>query len=450
MDVAGKRVTVMGLGRHGGGVAVSRWLAEAGAIVTISDRADAATLADSLSELEGVPIAALHLGEHHADDFRAAEVVVVNPAVKPDNELVQIARQAGATITSEIELFLERCPAVTIGVTGSNGKSTTAAMIAAILETDGRRTWLGGNIGRSLLPDLKSMTADDWAVLELSSFQLAWMSDRWPRLFIGVLTSFSPNHFDWHGTLAHYAASKFRLLSNVRRDGVVVADTTDRAVSSLFDELDENGRVGMRVVRPERREKLPMLRVPGDHNRRNAALAALAARCAGCDDAAIPRGLGGFTGLPHRLELVAKVAGREFYNDSMATTPESAAAALATYSGRVWLLAGGHDKGGDMELLGPALARHARGAAFFGAAREKLHSIAVEHAPRTPLHAIERMDEAFGWCMEQSRDGDVVVLSPACASYDQFRDYRHRGEHFAALVHALRDATRSSHNDSRR
>ena len=439
MDVVGKRATVMGLGRHGGGVAVSRWLAEAGALVTISDRADAAALADSLPQLEGAPIAALHLGGHREADFRAAAMVVVNPAVKPDNEFVKIARQAGAAITSEIELFLERCPAHAIGVTGSNGKSTTSAMIAAILEADGRRVWLGGNIGRSLLPDLDRMTADDWVVLELSSFQLAWLTERCPLPRLAVVTNFSPNHLDWHGTLAHYAASKRRLLSGLRGEGVAVLDATDPAVRRLLAGLGEPAETCARVVAPMPAEALPDLAAPGAHNRRNAGLAAAAAGVAGCADAAISRGLRSFSGLPHRLELLGTVAGREFYNDSMATTPESAVAALATFSGRAWLLAGGHDKGSDMDRLGAAVAQHGRGAAFYGAARDTLMTMAQRHAPAAALHATQRLDEALSWCFEQSRADDVIVLSPACASYDQYRDYRHRGAHFAMLVDALRD-----------
>jgi UDP-N-acetylmuramoylalanine--D-glutamate ligase len=439
MDVAGKRVTVMGLGRHGGGVAVSRWLAEAGAVVTVTDRADAAGLADSLRELDGLPIAAVHLGGHREDDFRTSEVIVVNPAVKPDDAFVKVARRSGAAITSEIELFLERCPAHPIGVTGSNGKSTTAAMLAAILEADGRRAWLGGNIGRSLLPDLHRMRATDWVVLELSSFQLAWLPDRDPLPRIVVVTSFSPNHLDWHGTLAHYAASKRRLLSGLRGDGVAVLDAADPAVRGLLEGLGKRADDGCRVVAPLPEEQLPQLPVPGTHNRRNASLAAAAADCAGCSRAAITRGLRSFAGLPHRLEPLGEVAGREFYNDSMATTPESAAAALETFSGRAWLLAGGHDKGSDMLPLGAAIAGHARGAAFYGAAREKLLSIARRKAPAAPLHAAERLDEALAWCFPRSRAGDAIVLSPACASYDQFRDYRHRGAHFAALVNGLRD-----------
>ncbi len=306
-------------------------------------------------------------------------------------------------------------------------------MIAAILEADGRRCWLGGNIGRSLLGELPRMTLDDSVVLELSSFQLAWLTDRCPLPQIAIVTNFSPNHLDWHGTVEHYAASKRRLLAGLPRDGAAVLDTADPTLCAWLSD------VTCAVAPPISDEQLPELLVPGAHNRRNARLAAAAAGVAGCSDTAIRHGLRAFAGLPHRLEPLGVVAGREFFNDSMATTPESAAAALATFSGRAWLLAGGHDKGGDLDVLASAIARHGRGAAFYGAARDKLMTVAGEHAPATARHAAERLEEALNWCVEHSRAGEVIVLSPACASYDQYRDYRERGAHFAALVDELRD-----------
>ncbi len=192
----GRKVTVMGLGRHGGGVAAARYCAQAGAIVTVTDVADARLLGDSIAVLPSIPIENFHLGGHCEEDFHLAELVVVNPAVRPGNRFVETARRAGARITSETELFLDACAAKVIGVTGTVGKSTTAAMLAAILKAAGRRTWLGGNIGHSLLGDLPSMRSDHIVVLELSSFQLHWLSEnaRWPQG--AIITNYSPNHLD--------------------------------------------------------------------------------------------------------------------------------------------------------------------------------------------------------------------------------------------------------------
>lgn len=432
MELCGLRVTVMGLGRHGGGVSAARWLAEQGAIVTVTDTATAETLADSLALLADVPIARWNLGAHCDEDFDNAQLLVVNPAVRPGHPLVERARRRGDTITSELELFLSRCPGRMIGVTGSNGKSTTAAMIAAILKRDGRRVFLGGNIGHSLLGDLNAMTAESWSVVEISSFQLAWLSEDCPLPEIAVLTNFTPNHLDWHGTVAEYAAAKRRLFcgSHAARVAILGSPRAD------FD----NGRPEMlrgRFVEPLADREIPPLRVLGEHNRANAACAAAAARAAGCSATAIDAALREFAGLEHRLELVGSVAGRDFYNDSMATTPESTAAALATFSGRGWLLAGGYDKGVAMDALTKAACEYARGVAFYGAIGPRLHAETAAQMPTQPIALRETLDAAFAWCFRQSRAGDCILLSPGCASYDQFADYRARGARFRDLVSAL-------------
>jgi UDP-N-acetylmuramoylalanine--D-glutamate ligase len=447
MDLRGRRAIVLGLGRHGGGVAAARWLAGQGAIVTVVDRADATELADSIAALADVDIADWRLGRHHERDFEDAtlddtdlckvDLVVVNPAVRPGHPLVARASARGARITSELELFLERCPGQLIGVTGSNGKSTTAAMIAAILHADGRSAYLGGNIGRSLLADLDAMTSDSWVVLEISSFQLAWLSRECRLPGIAVLTNFTANHLDWHGTIVNYAAAKQRLFSGQGTNNTAVADlsTLDAEWTSIL-----RGK----VVTPVAAGQLPALRVPGLHNRSNAALAAAAALAAGCSPATIEAGLCEYAGLPHRLELVAMVTGREFYNDSMATTPESTIAAMTTFSGRCWLLVGGYDKGIDMSALLSALPRHACGVAFYGASGPRLHEQWITMSGSTcPSGRCETLDAALDWCWQRAQSGEAIILSPACASYDQFVDYRARGERFRALVRTMESRTAS-------
>ncbi|HVX11704.1 MAG TPA: UDP-N-acetylmuramoyl-L-alanine--D-glutamate ligase [Pirellulales bacterium] len=432
MELAGRRVTVMGLGRHGGGVAAARWLAERGAIVTVTDLADERTLSDSIAELAGVSIAAWHLAGHRDADFTEADLVVVNPAVRPDNRFVAAAHAANVPTTLEIELFLGCCRGRVIGVTGSNGKSTTAAMIAEILAADGRRNWFGGNIGRSLLADLDAITAADWVVLELSSFQLARLSRgvRWPEM--AVVTNCTANHLDWHGSMEAYASAKQRLLLEQSACGVAVLNGGDPIVRS-WHQLARG-----QVLMVDGDNDVPELKLPGEHNRRNAACAAAAARRAGCSPDAIRRGLESFRGLPHRLELVAEIDGRRFYNDSMATTPESVMAAVDTFANKPWLLVGGHDKGFDFAPLAAKLARQARGVACYGAVRERMMTMIEDQpAPRCRCESFVELADALQWCWLQSRAEEVIVLSPACASYDQFRDYRHRGETFAILARAL-------------
>ena len=423
----------MGLGRHRGGAAAARFLAAEGAIVTVTDLADSATLADPLADLSNSGIERFHLGGHQEADFREANLVVVNPAVRPVDRFVELARQAGARISSEIELFLDHCQAPVIGVTGTSGKSTTAAMTAAILSAAGRRTWLGGNIGVSLLADLPRIAPDDRVVLELSSFQLFWLNEevRWPRL--AVVTNFSPNHLDWHGTLEHYAAAKQRLLKHIGPDGAVILDATDPPLRS-WEEIVHSGK----LLPPLPIERVPPLRVLGRHNQRNAALAAAAARAAGADSDAVRRGLSEFGGLPHRLVRVAEVDGRVFYNDSKSTTPAATLVALEAIGRPVWLLLGGADKQIDLTPLVQAAAKLAAGAAVYGAVGPTLDELLTIHAPQLPRCRNKTLDEALAWCWAKSPRGDAIVLSPGCSSLDQFRDYAERGERFEQLVAQLR------------
>jgi len=437
MDLRGRRITLMGLGRHGGGVAAARYLAQAGARVTISDLAGADALADSLASLADVPIARAALGGHDEADFRGAELLVVNPAVPLGHPLVALARESGARLTSEIELFLEACPARIIGVTGTNGKSTTAAMLAAMLErgTDrqsaGRRAWLGGNIGRSLLPHLADISADDWVVLELSSFQLAHLSAATRMPDIAVVTNCSANHLDWHGSYERYVAAKQRIVREQGPKARAVLNVRDPELKGWVN------LAGGRAIPPWPLDELPELPVPGLHNRHNAACAAAAARAAGCSDESVHRALTEFRGLEHRLELVAQKVGRLFFNDSKSTTPESTRAALAALAAPAWLLAGGQDKGACFRGLGQSIVQKARGAAFFGRARESLRSALGAQDPAFPVATTERMADALDWCWSRSQPGDAILLSPACASYDQFQDFQDRGRQFAKLVRAL-------------
>ncbi len=427
-DWTARRVTLMGLGRHGGGLGAARYLAGHGARLTISDTADRDALAETLAPLSDVPIARLSLGGHDEADFRAAEFIVVNPAVRPEHPCLQIARASGAILTSEIELFLHRCPANVVGVTGSNGKSTTCSMLAAMLTAAGRRVWLGGNIGRSLLGDLGHMTAGDWVVLELSSFQLAHLSERAPLPAIAIVTNCTPNHLDWHGSLDAYRRAKQRIVCGQPADSLLVLNPWDPELAS-WAALARGRTCGAWPL-----EAIPPLAVPGIHNRHNAACAAAAALAAGASAGAVRDALRAFCGLEHRLQWVANVAGRRIYNDSKATTPAATMAALAALEGDVWLLAGGTSKGAAFDALARTIITRARGAAFFGAARDELRHCVQSQRAGFSILATEQLGDALDWCWRQSRAGDAIVLSPACASHDQFRDFQERGEMFCRLV----------------
>lgn len=422
----------MGLGRHGGGLGAARFLAGQGVQLTISDAAQSDTLGDTLARLTDFPEIALHLGGHQLEDFTTAELVVVNPAVRPDHPSLSAARKAGVAVTSEIELFLQRCPAHMIGVSGSNGKSTTSTMLFEILQRGGCRTWLGGNIGGSLLGNLDAMKADDWVVLELSSFQLEHLTSEVRLPDIAVLTNCTANHLDWHDGFDNYAAAKQRLLQSER----VVLNTYDPTLAA-WGSFYSPAMLPLVAL-----ESLPPLRVPGAHNRQNAACAATAACAVGIDEIAIREALAHFSGLEHRIQWTGTVDERHFYNDSKSTSPAASIAALDAMDRPAWLLVGGVSKGTEFAELAAHAASRVRGVAIFGEDQQQLRAAFQQAVPHLDVHTSASLEQAFHWCCAESQPGDAILLSPACASFDQYRDYCHRGEHFRELVAAFAQAGR--------
>ncbi|MBW7904743.1 MAG: UDP-N-acetylmuramoyl-L-alanine--D-glutamate ligase [Phycisphaerae bacterium] len=447
----GKRVTVMGLGRFGGGVGVTRWLARQGARVLVTDQAPAEALRSSLAAIGGLDVA-LRLGEHDERDFRDTDAVVVNPAIPDRSPFVQAALAAGVPITTEINLFVERCPARCVGVTGSVGKSTVTAMIGAALEAlPGGRTWVGGNLGDSLLPSLESIRASDVVVLELSSFQLHRTPlVRWSP-HIAVITNVTPNHLDWHGTFAAYVADKLNIVrfQEPGRDWAVVHDSPD--LRRRFDELfgDNAGLYRYRLdgetpvaaaqttsavehddVRL-RWEGLA-LAVPGRHNRENAAAALAVAHLLGVEREAALAALARFEGLPHRLKRVGERGGVTYVDDSKSTTPEAALTAIDAIGGPLLLILGGYDKGSDLTALARRAAQRARLSACIGKTGPALADAIA--AAGGAAQRCETLGDAVAACRVAARPGDTVLLSPGCASWDMFEDYRARGTQFARLA----------------
>ena len=462
MDVRGKRVLVMGLGRFGGGVGAARYLADRGARVIVTDLASSETLADSVVQLNRATIEALHLGSHRREDFIWAEVVVVNPAVPPEHPLLSLAQSHGAQLISEVGLFLSLCPAPTIGVTGSNGKSTTAALVHAMFKAAGRSSWLGGNIGGSLLEQLDQIQATDWVVLELSSFQLESIDSCGRSPCVALVTNFTPNHLDRHGGIAAYRRAKQTILRHQRPDDLAVLCADDAEVRSwavrgqkLYYGLSEHGDDGATLretslsmrwqsrQRESRFEFLDALRLPGRHNLQNAVGAALCAWALGVEPVCIREALAGFRPLEHRLELVGELGGRRFFDDSKATTPEATAAALAAIQEPIWLIAGGADKGLDLALLAQRIRRQVKGVVLLGDVGIRLGELLAGPTPENRRPCIsysEHMDSAVAWCFAHSEAGEAIVLSPASASFGMFVNYVQRGRAFRQAVEALRSS----------
>ncbi len=484
-DLPGQRVVVMGLGRFGGGLGVTRWLLGQGARVTLTDLLGEEELAEQLAPL-GEDIGAgrvrLRLGAHDESDFRSADLVVASPAVpKPwRNPFLRAAEQAGVPVTTEIGLLYERIPdhVRVVGVTGSAGKSTTSAMIAAgaraaLGDPGGPRVLYGGNIGGSLLGDLPRMGDAAAVVLELSSAMLWWLEqsvwgrtpaerrERRPRrgVDVAVVTNFSPNHLDWHASLEHYAESKRALLRHQPMESVAVFGPDLPAAGATPTGVGRwEARESVREIRvhPDDAAALRGILLPGAHNRTNAAVAFAACRAlrsslAGAFDLDAAAGaISAFPGLPHRLQFVAEIGagdgrpGIRFYNDSKSTVPEAAILAVdaleAAGAGRIHLIAGGYDKGLDLSPLIERLRALPARLYTVGATGDVLAGMArlarIETAPCGTVEAAVRA------AADHARPGEAVLLSPGCASWDQFPNYERRGEAFIEAVRSLPGASR--------
>jgi UDP-N-acetylmuramoylalanine--D-glutamate ligase len=457
-ELSGKRATVMGLGSFGGGIAAANYLAVHGAAVTVSDQKNEAELAASIQRLDSR--IELCLGGHDWSHFEDADIVVLNPAIAPRNEYIQRLDATEKWLTSEIELFCQLNPGRVIAVTGSNGKSTTTSFIYSMLQSAGVSSWLGGNIGVSLLDQVHEIQSTDWVVLELSSFQLHGLRRIGFRPDIAVITNLAPNHLDWHETESHYFASKYAIVENqTSSDSCVVNGTDSRLVDwrpnsrvSTFGApvgdhvVMLNSRVTIHVDNVcESFETQFGDRFPGNHNRLNLQAAIAAVTSAGLSTEQIQSSIHQLSSLEFRLQREAEVNGILFVNDAKSTTPESAIAALNAFDRPIVLLAGGSDKGVNLDEFATAIVQKTKAVAVMGAVADQLAAAIETHASinvqetggttHAPLLAqLDSFEASFLWAVEHAQPGDVVLLSAGCASFGWFANYRDRGEQFARLV----------------
>jgi UDP-N-acetylmuramoylalanine--D-glutamate ligase len=448
MELSGKRVLVVGLGRSGTAVAIL--CAARGAHVTVTDKRGADVLGPALAELpRNIKI---EIGGHKAESFLRTDLIVLSPGVPEIPELAA-ARAAGVRVTGEMEVASRFIEATLIGITGTNGKSTTTTLAGAMTKASGRPTFVGGNLGDPLALAVGTPAGSPGGacVVEVSSFQLETAQTFCPR--VAVLLNITPDHLDRYTDLEHYAATKARIFA--------AQHASDFAVVNLDDPLVKRHTEGVKARRLgfSLEKKLSegawldgdelVLRLPGAktesyptavpalvgrHNQANALAALLASRLLGCTHAEALRALAEFQPLAHRMELVAKAGGVLFYDDSKGTNVGAVVAALDGFPRRVVLIAGGRDKGGDYAPLAQAMARVGRAAVLIGEAADKIER---SFQSIVPVRRASTMEDAVETAASLASPGDAVVLSPACSSFDMFRDYAHRAQVFRAAVERL-------------
>ena len=445
----------MGLGQFGGGLDSAIFAAKAGARVVVTDLADRASLTDAVARLKPYYNVQYHLGGHVESDFNGdgdTDIIIVNPAVPPQNKYLRMAKQANITVTSQIEIFFQLCPAKIVGITGANGKSTTTAITDHLLRagadqpnTNYNKVWIGGNIGyKPLLAILDEIKPDDLVVLEISSFQAEHLERIEAAPYVSVITNLTPNHLDRHGTFTAYCQAKESLFK------YQILSETDPAVSIFSYEdpvanrmhrkyRDEPGRKCISFKAKDISKHLAdLFPLAGRMNLSNLAAAVAVAHHFGVSDETIDSAIASFKALLHRLERIATINGVTWYDDSIATTPASAIAGLEAFNEPKIIIAGGYDKNIPFGDLGDKIARSTKAALLIGQTADKIAK-AIEVCPQnqTRVDILPSLQAAVEIAANIAQRGDIVLLSPACASYDMFENFHQRGEIFKQLVNKL-------------
>ena len=449
-----KTVAVIGVGVSN--TPLLELLLAEGIRVTACDKRTREQMGEQAEHLEQLGCE-LHLGADYLKDLDA-DVIFRTPGLRPDVPEIAACVDRGAVLTSEMEVFFEVCPCTIIAVTGSDGKTTTTTIIAELLKAAGKRVWVGGNIGHPLLCEADGMLATDYAVLELSSFQLMTMKHS-PH--IAVVTNLAPNHLDVHRDMAEYVAAKENIFRHQSGEDVAVfnADNDITAEQSrrapgrarLFSRQDEVADgVFLRgediVCRSGGHERVIMttgdIKIPGVHNVENY-MAAIAAVDGLVPDEVIRDFAREFGGVEHRIELVRTYRGVRYYNDSIASSPSRTIAGLRSFHEKVILIAGGYDKHIPFDVLGPEIVEHVKLLVLCGATADKIRA-AVENAPgyepgKPEIRDVTPFTAAVEAARDQAQPGDVVTLSPACAAFDQFKNFAERGKFFKSIVNGWQE-----------
>ena len=452
-SLEGKSVAVIGMGVSN--TPLIRMLLRAGVKVTVCDKAAREQIAERANELESLG-AKFQLGPDYLEKLSRFDVIFRTPGLSPNHPSVKEAVEKGSVLTSEMELFFRLCPCKIIAVTGSDGKTTTTTLISEFLKEAGYNVYVGGNIGRPLLPDVSDMVPEDMVVVELSSFQLMTMEQS-PN--VAVFTNLSPNHLDYHHTMEEYTRAKKNIYLHQSKNDRAVFNYDNDITRQLAQEAPGKVMLFSRQNPLEEgvylrdntiwltndmgsREVLPLadIVIPGVHNIENY-MAAIAAVDGLVPDKCVRAVAKRFTGVEHRIELVRELDGVKYYNDSIGTSPTRTMACLASFDQKLIIIAGGYDKGVPFTQLGAEMVKKVKRLVLCGATAPAIRK-AVEEAPGFADSGMElvetkTLDEAVQAARAGAVPGDVVVLSPACAAFDQFKNFMERGKYFKQLVNAL-------------
>jgi UDP-N-acetylmuramoylalanine--D-glutamate ligase len=447
MHFAGKKIVVIGMGKTG--IATALFLGKQGAKVAVTDEKPFDQWGTEFELIAKEKW--LEIGKYNADILADAGMVIPSPGVPPYNDLLVAALKKKIPVISEIELAYRFLKIPLIAVTGTNGKTTTTTLLGEILKHSGKKIFVGGNIGTPLIGYMESSNKDDFVVAEISSFQLQWVDKFHP--FIAMLLNMTSDHFNYHGSFAEYSRIKARVFARQDKNDIAILNAADPAQEGIeknirskivkFSSADElksgiflkNNTIIFRMPdNGEEQYPLSMIKLPGLHNAENVMAAIIAARFCGCSPESIIASIADFRGLPHRIEFAGEKSSVKFYDDSKGTNVGSVIRALDTFAQPVILLLGGRDKDGDFETLKPLLPTKTKKVILFGEAQNRIASLIGESVP--VLKKI-KLGEAIEIAYKNSQPGDVILLSPGCASFDEFTDYKARGDFFKKVVRDL-------------
>lgn len=452
-SIKNKNIAVIGIGVSN--TPLIELLANSGVHVTACDRKSRESLGATAEYLESIGVS-LKLGDDYLKELDQ-DIIFRTPGLRQDVPELRAAAERGSVITSEMEVFFEVCPCTLIAVTGSDGKTTTTTLISEFLKAAGKTVHVGGNIGHPLLCEAGTMNPTDFAVLELSSFQLMTMT-RSPH--IAVITNLAPNHLDVHKDMAEYISAKENIFTHQKEEDIAVFNADNEITKEQSTRSIGHMRLFARQSEPEEgvflrgnavisrkngAERQVMttddILLPGVHNIENY-MAAIAAVDSLVTDEVIRQVAQTFAGVEHRIELVRTLRGVRYYNDSIGTSPSRTIAGLRSFHEKLILIAGGYDKHIPFDILGPEIVEHVKTLILCGATAEKIKACVVNAPNYTEgnpeIVTIPDFKTAIETASQQARDGDVVILSPACAAFDQFQNFMERGKAFKAIVNELK------------